>query len=127
MHSHLENVFPDYTRTLAVAKPLMSFRPDGGITSLKTAIECKFVAKEKDLKTALHGLTEDLSGYSGSLDWTHFYSVIYMSRPYAVEGQFIHSLGESGNAGHWTTIVVTGTASPGLPRKKQSAGQRQQS
>lgn len=108
MHSHLAGVFRDYTTTATIAKPLLSFRPDGGVISLKAAIECKFVASDKEISAALHGLTEDLSGYAGSSDWTHFYSLVYMTNAYATEGQFASALGQSGNAGTWTTIIVTG-------------------
>lgn len=108
LHSHLEGVFDDYTRTLTIAKPLASFKPDGGLTSLRAAIECKFVDNEDELATAMHGITEDLSGYAGSRDWTTFYTLIYMTGPYTTERHVSRALGLSGNAGTWTVIVVTG-------------------
>src|ERR1051325_942129 len=79
MHSHLAAVFADYTQQITLAKPLVSFRPDGGVPSLRAAIECKFVSSQRDVATAIHGLTEDLSGYSGTRDWRHFYSVVYLT------------------------------------------------
>jgi hypothetical protein len=117
LHSHLEGVFPDYTRTVTISKPLVSFRADGGVISLKSAIECKFVATKEEVGTAMHGLTEDLSGYSGSEDWKHFYSVVYMTEAFAIEGQMERALDLSNNAGSWKTILVTGAGSR-VPRKK---------
>lgn len=113
LHSHLEGMFPDYVRTPTISKPLLSFEPDGGIPSLRAAIECKYIATDVEVKTAIHGLTEDLSGYAGSTEWTRFYSVCYMTEAFTVEGSFSAALGSSGNAGSWTTILVTGAGSRG--------------
>lgn len=117
LHSALETVFPDYARNVHIPKPLMSFKPDGGVPSLKTAIECKFVASDAELTTAIHGLVEDLSGYSGSSDWIHFYSVVYMTEPFAVEGAFESALTASGHAGSWKTILVTGPGGRKRPER----------
>ena len=108
MHSHLEGVFEDYTRQVTVAKPLLSFKPDGGVISLRAAIECKFVAKKEELAVAMHGLNEDLSGYCGSRDWTSFYTLIYMTDAYTTERHVARALSMSGG-GAWTAILVTGT------------------
>lgn len=117
LHSHLEAVFDDYTRSVTISKPLVSFKPDGGVVSLRAAIECKFVDSADEARVAIHGLTEDLSGYAGSSDWVHFYSVVYMTGPYATEGQFQRALGLSGNAGAWKTVLVTGEGSRGRSTK----------
>jgi hypothetical protein len=118
MRSHLEGVFDDYVTKPSIDKPLVHFEPDGGIPSLKAAIECKFVSTESEVKEAVHGLTEDLSGYAGSNQWTEFYSVVYMTEAFATEGQFRTALGKSGHAGGWTTILVTGAGSR-KPRERQ--------
>jgi hypothetical protein len=65
LHSHLEGVYPDYTKTVTIARPLVSFRADGGVVSLKVAIECKFVASQMELASAIHRLTEDISATLG--------------------------------------------------------------
>ncbi len=123
MHSHLEAMFPDYSRTATVTKPLMSFHADGGVPSLRALIECKFVPSATSVSTAVHGLTEDLSGYGGSREWRHFYSVVYLTAPFATEGQFSRALGASGNAGNWTTILVTGPGKgPSRRRKDRHPG-----
>lgn len=107
VHSHLEATFPDYVRKVQISKPLVNFRPDGGVLSLKAAIECKVITSEDSLKVAIHGLTEDLSGYAGSDDWRRFYTLCYMTNAFAVEGQLTSALRASGNSDRWTVILVT--------------------
>lgn len=108
MTKHLETVFADYTTQLTIAKPLVSFKPDGGVRSLQSAVEFKLCESEADVKTAIHGITEDLAGYSGSLDWTKFYTVVYQTKPFTNESQFQAALSGSGKADRWNFIVVTG-------------------
>jgi hypothetical protein len=120
MNKHLSGFYTDYSTNVAIAKPLKSFKPDAGIPLLHAAIEFKFAGSEAEVKVAMSGITEDLSGYAGSKDWRHFFSVIYMTGPWAVEGQFAQALGMSGNAGAWTTILVTGRG--GRARKAKEAG-----
>lgn len=108
---HLKYTFDDYSTNINIAKPIKSFKPDCGIISIGAAIEFKFCDSEMELKTALSGIVEDLSGYAGSKDWSLFYSLIYMTGPYANEKQFHSSLKSSGNAGKWKSILVTGPGS----------------
>jgi hypothetical protein len=108
MTKHLETVFADYTPQFSIAKPLVSFKPDGGVVSLRSAVEFKFCETEADVKTAIHGITEDLAGYSGSLDWTKFYTVVYQTKPFTNEPKFQAALSGSGMTDRWTFIVVTG-------------------
>lgn len=108
MTKHLETTFADYTTQLTIAKPMVSFKPDGGVRSLRSALEFKFCESESDVKTAIHGLTEDLAGYSESLDWTKFYTVVYQTKPFTNEPQIQAALSGSGKTDRWTFIVVTG-------------------
>lgn len=110
VHSHLEGIFPDYVRNVQISKPILNFRPDGGVPSLKTAIECKLITSEQAVKIALHGLMEDLSGYAGSSEWQRYYTLCYMSDAFAVEGQITQALRASGNADRWSVVLVTGTS-----------------
>lgn len=107
VHSQLEFTFADYVRNVQISKPIVNFKPDGGVRSLKAVIECKVIKSEDSLKVAIHGLTEDLSGYSGSSDWTKFYTLCYMTDAFAVEGHLTSALRSSGNADGWTVILVT--------------------
>jgi hypothetical protein len=108
MDQHLENVFADYAKGSGVTKPLRNFKFDGSVLSLAAAIEYKFVSTKEKLSVAIAGINEDFSGYAGSSDWRHFYSVVYQTQPFTNDKQFEAALGASGNAGFWKFIVVTG-------------------
>lgn len=122
MHKHLTTTFSEFTSQLTISKPIVSFKPDGGIIDLSAAIEFKFVADQKELNTAIHGLTEDLSGYSGSLDWTRFYTVIYQTGPFGTPKQITDALRRSGNAKRWRVFLVTGPG--GRSKDKQPISNR---
>lgn len=113
MSTHLAATFSEFTPQLTISKPIMSFKPDCGIIDLSAAIEFKFVDNEKELNTAIHGLNEDLSAYSGSLDWTRFYSLIYQTGPYGTAKQITDALRRSGNAKRWKVYLVTGPGGRG--------------
>lgn len=119
MNEHLKYTFEDYSTNISIAKPLKSFKPDSGIISIGTAIEFKFCDSEKDVKRALSGIMEDLSGYAGSKDWKLFYSLVYMTGSYANKEQFHASLGSSENAGKWKFILVKGSGSRQHALQKQ--------
>lgn len=108
LESHLEFTFSDYTKQLTLPKGLKSFKPDGAIPSLEAVIEFKFIDSERAMPIALSGIMEDISGYGGSKDWRHFYSLMYQTEPFVSEERFRGSLRLSGNAAQWRTIVVTG-------------------
>jgi hypothetical protein len=78
------------------------------VVSLRTAIEFKFADSVGEVKTALSGILEDLSGYEGSRDWTRFFSVVYMTGAYCVEQEFAHAMSGSRNAQSWEPILVVG-------------------
>jgi len=119
MNEHLKYTFEHYSTNISIAKPLKSFKPDCGIISIGTAIEFKFCDSEKDVKNALSGIMEDLSGYAGSKDWKLFYSLVYMTGSYANKEQFHASLGSSENAGKWKFILVKGSGSRKHALQKQ--------
>lgn len=119
MNEHLKYTFEDYCTNISIAKPLKSFKPDCGIISIGTAIEFKFCDSEKEVKTALSGIMEDLSGYAGSKDWKLFYSLVYMTGSYANEKQFPVRLGSSENASKWKPILVRGSGSRKPAPQKQ--------
>ena len=119
MNEHLKYTFEDYSTNISIAKPLKSFKPDCGIISIGAAIEFKFCDSEKEVKTALSGIMEDLSGYAGSKDWKLFYSLVYMTGSYANEKQFRVSLGSSENASKWKPILVKGSGSRKPAPQKQ--------
>lgn len=52
-------------------------------------------------------IREDAGGYSGSLDWTRFYSVIYQTSAFESEDRIRSELTRAGLV-TWTGILVTG-------------------
>ncbi len=78
-----------------------------GIRHLKAAVEFKFASTPTELKQAVSGIFEDTAGYKGSLDWTRFYSVIYMTEPFESPARFHADMSRAG-ALNWTVIPVSG-------------------
>jgi hypothetical protein len=118
MHKYLEAYFPSYTRKLVLPKPIKSFVPDGGIADLKVGIEFKFAASDDEVKTELGGIYEDMTGYSGSADWTRFYTVLYQTKAFESVRRFKKAISLGGH--QWKAILVTGDGSR-LPRKTRKA------
>lgn len=85
MHSHLRFVFPDIAREIPISKPSKTYKPDFGIRSLRAAVEYKFVDSEKEARKTLGEVYEDIHGYSGSLDWTEVYFVMYQTGNYVTK------------------------------------------
>src|SRR4029077_18280040 len=82
MHDYLEATFTEYRRDVKISGIIRDFKPDGGVRNLKAAIEYKFADSKEEVWKAMGGIFEDVSGYSGSLDWTRFYSVIYQTEAF---------------------------------------------
>lgn len=108
MHDYLAAFFTEYTRNIAIPKVIKTFKPDGGVPDLKAAIEFKYAASETELREALSGIYEDMAGYSGSADWTRFYSVLYQTEPFVSDNRFNKAISRGGSHS-WTSIVVTGS------------------
>jgi hypothetical protein len=107
MHDYLGVYFPSYTTKVHVHGSLKNFKPDGGIVSLKTAIEFKFAENESEVIIALDGIFEDIAGYSGSDDWRVFYAVVYQTEPFVSETRFRAELDRAA-AKHWHPVLVNG-------------------
>ena len=117
-NSHLNNTFPSFVKKVVIPKPIVCFIPDGGIADLQVAVEYKFVSSEDELKVAIHGLTEDISAYSGSRDWTMFYTLIYQTKHHGTQKQIKNALKKSGNADRWKAFLITGSG--GRKKRKRS-------
>lgn len=117
VHEHLEVEFYDFVKNPTIDGPITPFKPDCGVRSLGAAIEVKFVDSAEEAKVAMRGIFEDLSGYTGSKDWTSFYSLIYMTAPFMLEGTFSGAIAATGNGANWKTIVVNGAGE----RKRRTA------
>jgi hypothetical protein len=122
MHDYLDACFTEYHHPVSITGVLTRFEPDGGVRNLQAAIEFKYADTETELKTALRGIFEDISGYSGSKDWTRFYTVIYQTDSFEAEDRFKAEMTRAGT-NTWTPILVTGKGNrqrksvKGAPRK----------
>ena len=108
VYKTLIHVFPDTVREIPIAKVSKTYKPDIGVKRIKSAIEYKFVDSEKEAKTALGGIFEDINGYEGSNDWTTFYAVIYMTDNFLTQDQVEAEFKLSKVPHHWKPIVVFG-------------------
>jgi hypothetical protein len=117
MLDYLDAFFPQFTRRVQIPGSIKNFKPDGGIVNLKAAIEFKFAADYSEVTKALSGIFEDVSGYSGSADWTRFYAVVYQTQPFVSEDRF-HADFEKANAKNWTPILVNGSGGRAKPDDK---------
>ena len=108
MHDYLEAFFPgNFVRDFEIPGPLKNFKPDCGIRDLGVAIEFKYADSEKEVKTALSGIFEDVAGYSGSKDWTRFVAVIYQTDAFVQKSKFEAELRRA-KAHSWFPILVNG-------------------
>jgi len=105
MHDYLGACFPHYTRSVQIPGITLNFRPDGGVINLRAAIEFKFAKSLQEVKRALSGIMEDVSGYSGSRDWTRFFAVILQSEPFETEDRIRADI-ERAAAKNWTVMLV---------------------
>ncbi len=112
MHDYLQAFFTEYKSPVRISGIIRDFEPDGGIRNLRAAVEFKYAAARDEVSRAIGGIFEDLSGYSGSLDWVRFYSVIYQTAPFESEDRVRSELTRAGTI-TWKAILVTGGGSRG--------------
>lgn len=123
MHDYLEATFTEYRRDVSIPGIVRDFKPDGGVRNLKAAIEFKFAVSQKEVSRAIGGIFEDISGYSGSLDWIRFYSVIYQTQAFESEDRIKSEMARAGTLMTWQAILVTG-AGARPPRKSTHSAAR---
>jgi len=120
VYKTLIHVFPDTVREIPIAKISKTYKPDIGVRRLKSAIEYKFVSTSTEAKTAIGGIFEDINGYEGSLDWTTFYAVIYMTDNFITQDQVEAEFTLSKVPHHWKPIVVFGKGKREPKTKKKN-------
>lgn len=121
MHDYLGAFFTEFRKSVQIPGIIKDFKPDCGIRNLKAAIEFKYAAAAGEVSRAIGGVFEDISGYSGSLDWTRFYTVIYQTEAFDSEDRVRSELTGAG-ALTWKAFLVTGAGSRGN-RKKENVPQ----
>lgn len=108
MRAVLEGDFgEDYRPKPSISQPFKTFEPDGGIKSIETAIEFKFIDSAGDLKTAMDGIYTDFAGYTDSKDWNKFISIFYMTDNYRSPKTIEADILKKTN-GKWRVISVMG-------------------
>lgn len=122
VYKTLIHVFPDTVREIPIAKISKTYKPDIGVKRLKSAIEYKYVSSEQEAKSSIGGIFEDIHGYEGSLDWTTFYAVIYMTAPFMTQDQVEAEFSLSNAPHHWKPIVVGGYGEREYKSKKREKG-----
>jgi hypothetical protein len=115
MHDYLGALFTQYKPEVTIAGILKDFKPDGGVRNLKAGVEFKFADTHEEVTRAMGGIFEDVSGYSGTLDWTRFYTVIYQTKAFESEDRIKSELARAGTLLTWKALLVTGAGA----RKKR--------
>ncbi len=108
IYNVLLHVFPDTVREIPIPKIAKTFKPDLGVKHLKCAIEYKFVDSEKEAKSCIGGIFEDMMGYEGTDDWKTFFAVIYMTNNFMTQDQIEAEFELSKAKKNWKPIVVFG-------------------
>ncbi len=113
----LKCVFPDLKHKPTLTKPIKSFEPDTGIPSIQTLIEYKFLSRSKDVGTIAEEILADTRGYS-SRDWKRFIYVIYETKRFKRENEWIQLLRQSEIPENTTVVVLSGEPPASSERKK---------
>ena len=112
----LRCVFPGLKHKPRLAKPIKSFEPDTGLSSIRTLIEYKFVSNEKAAKFVADQILADTRGYV-SKEWDMFLYVIYETRRIKPESEWRQLMHECGVDRNTQIIVISGEP----PESKQSS------
>jgi hypothetical protein len=115
MHDYLGATFTEYRPDVTIPGVIRDFKPDGGVRNLKAAIEFKFADKPEEVARAVAGIFEDISGYSGSQDWTRVFSVIYQTDAFESEDRITSEMTRAGTK--WKTLLVTGAGA--RPKRRE--------
>jgi hypothetical protein len=97
----------DYEKNPQIGGTIKIFKPDGGVRKLRAAFEYKFADTKAEVSTSLGGIYEDVGGYTGSSDWTRFYSVVYQTKAFFSQEHFDREFARA-KITMWTPILVTG-------------------
>ena len=124
MYELLLHPYPDTVRDVRLPKVSKTYKPDIGIPSLKAAIEYKFVDNDRDAKTAIGGVYEDVKGYAGSADWKHFFAVFYLTAAFVTPAQVDAEFKLSGVDHSWKPLLVTGGGRRRRGREKKAGPRR---
>jgi hypothetical protein len=94
----------DFHKNITISGSVKGYKPDGGIKSLSTALEYKYVATETKARNVVGEIFDDSLGYGNSKDWTRFIAVLYLEKPYFSQQHYEKEFRERGLKG-WEVIV----------------------
>ena len=114
----LRYVFPDTIPNPHIAQVTKTYKPDFGIRSLKALVEFKFATSKAQAMENMGGVYGDMKGYAGSEDWSHCYSVFYMTDHFIGQEQIDAEWKTTAKNENWTPIVVFGKGERKLPKTK---------
>lgn len=109
----------DFEDKPKIARPIKAFEPDFGFYDLQVAIELKYVDSKEEVKRALGGVFEDVSGYRPG-HYKTFITVIYQTKAFTNDKRFQAELNRSGIA-DWRAIVVTGSGARTKKKEEKQA------
>lgn len=118
LRDYLSVCFKDFVHKPKISGITKSFEPDGGILSIKTAFELKYIGSEKEVRTAISGVFEDNSGYKGTKDWENFVSIFYMTEAFESPARILADLTRA-ECNNWEAVVVVGKGERAQTKKKQ--------
>lgn len=111
VHSRIEGIlkciFPDLKTKPPLMKAIKNFIPDTGIPSIETLLEYKFLSRPEDVGTIADQILADTRGYT-SKEWNKFIYVIYETKRFRRENEWIQLLRQSGIPDSTTVVVLSG-------------------
>jgi len=120
--------FRQVEREIKTPKEFKTYQIDLGIRSLRAAAEYKFIDSEADAKAAMDGIYADMHGYGGTQNWSHFFAVLYQTKPFITQAKTDHEMQIVRADRSWAAIIVTGPGGrskrapkEGIPAAKKAA------
>ncbi len=111
----LKCIFPDLKNKPPLMKAIKNFIPDTGIPSIETLIEYKYLSRPQDVGPIADEILADTRGYT-SKDWKKFIYVIYETKRFRRENEWIQLLRQSDIPENTTVVVLSGE--PPIKSKK---------
>ncbi len=112
----LKCVYPDLKTNPTISKPIKGFKPDTGITSLKTLIEYKYIVCQEDAKRIVDELLADLGGYHGH-EYKKYIFVIYETERIRTREEWNDLISASTPASPTSVVLLKGTSPTELDRE----------
>ncbi len=103
----LKCVFPDLKHKPTLHKQIKNFEPDTGIPSIETLIEYKYLSRRDAAPVIADEILADTRGYVSN-EWSRFVYVIYETKRFKPENDWIQLLRQSDIPESTTVVVLSG-------------------